>query len=46
MEAARLAGRPSVDEMVDKSLIPANLKTEVKDEKGRWVKACEEELTA
>lgn len=39
IEAARRSGKPSIEETVDQMLQERNIKTEVKDEKGRWVDA-------
>lgn len=36
LEAARLMGKPSVDEIVDQAMEPRNLKVEVRSEQGNW----------
>lgn len=36
LETARRSGQPSIEELVDKSLAPQNLKFEIKNEKGQW----------
>lgn len=36
MQAAKIAGMPSVDEQVDKMMEPKNLKIEGRGEDGRW----------
>lgn len=38
IEAARLQGKPSVEQIVDRMMQPENMRVEIKDEKGRWVK--------
>lgn len=37
LEAARIMGRPSIDDRVEAMLAPENLKVEVRDEHGRWI---------
>lgn len=37
LETARAMGKPSIEELVEKAMDPKNIKTEVKDEKGRWI---------
>lgn len=39
VEAARLAGTPSIEAQVEEAMTPANIRVEVKDEKGRWTDA-------
>jgi protein subunit release factor B len=36
MEAARLSGQKSVDELVDEAMEPRNLRIEVRDDEGKW----------
>lgn len=36
VEAARLQGEPSVDDIVEKQMDPDNIKVEIKDEKDCW----------
>lgn len=36
LEASRILGKPSIDDIVDKQMGRNNLKIEVKDENGRW----------
>ena len=43
LETAKHMGQKRVDQIVDEMLLPRNLKTECKDEKGRWVKFESEE---
>ena len=38
LESCRLMGQPSIDELVDKEMLPHNIKVEVKDDNGRWIK--------
>lgn len=45
-EAARLQGRPSIDELVEKSMAEENIRTEVKDAEGRWTQVDVSTLSA
>lgn len=37
IKAAEMAGKPSVDQLVDEAMAPENIKVEVKEGKGKWV---------
>lgn len=36
LEVCRRMGEPTVEELVEKAMEPKNIKTEVKDDQGRW----------
>ncbi len=42
MQAARMAGKPSVDELVEKAMQPENLKIEIRKD-GKWVEEGKED---
>lgn len=41
IETSRLMGQPTVEEQVEKEMAPKNIKTEIKDEQGRWTTVSE-----
>lgn len=38
IQAAKLAGKKSIEEQVEEAMMPHNLKIEVKDQIGNWIK--------
>jgi protein subunit release factor A len=37
LEASKAMGKPSIEEIVDKLMLPHNIKIEIKNEKGLWI---------
>ena len=42
IEASRMAGKPTVEELVDQTLVERNLRVECKDGSGQWVELAED----